>query len=170
MDQHTNLLLSAEVLRREAGLIRGQAVGNTFALKRVASQTYLTVDKLQARVLGEFAEPKNVPEALENSIRNRKCPPLGEFYDLILKAHRAGLLRSEELCTEAPATIEHPPVRWFLSLPPRALTIFLGLAVLGAVGAGLFHWGVVMPAQWLDGLAGWAAVCGALSLGHVLGA
>jgi len=137
MDQHTNLLLSAEVLRREAGLIRGQAVGNTFALKRIASQTYLTVDKLQTRVLAEFAEPKNVPEALESCIRNRKCPPLGEFYDLVLKAHRAGLLRSEELCTEAPATIEHPPVRWFLTLLPRAMSVFLGLAALAGVGAAL---------------------------------
>ena len=90
MDQHTNLLLAAEVLRCEAGLIRGHAVGNTFAFKRLASQTYLTVDKLQARVLAEFTQPKNVPEALENCIRDRKCPPLAEFYDLILKAHRAG--------------------------------------------------------------------------------
>src|SRR6478736_291427 len=170
MDQHTNLLLSAEVLRREDGLVRGQSVGNTFAFKRIASQTYLTVDKLQARVLAEFAQPKNVPEALESCIRNRKCPSLGEFYDLVLKAHRAGLLRSEELCTEAPAAIEHPPVRWFISLRPRVVTVGLGLAALGAVGVGLYRWGAVMPGRWLDGLAGWAAVCGALSLGHVLAA
>jgi len=168
MDQHANLLLSAEVLRREEGLIRGQTVGNAFALKRLASQTYLVVDKLQARALAEFAQPKNVPEALENCIRNRKCPPLGDFYDLILKAHRAGMLRSEELCTEAPAAIEHPPVRWFFSLPPRLMTVLFGLGALIALGVGLSRWGVVMPAGWLDYLCGWAAICGALSLGHVL--
>src|SRR5688572_32986794 len=102
MDQHANLLLSAEVLRRENGIIRGQSVGNSVAFKRIRSQTYLIVDKLQAGVLAEFAQPKNVPEALENCISTRKCPSLGEFYDLILKAHRAGMLRSEELCTDGP--------------------------------------------------------------------
>lgn len=170
MDQHANLLLSAEVLRRETGLIRGQTVGNTFALKRVASQTYLTVDKLQAGVLGEFVQPKNVPQALENCIRERKCPPLREFYDLVLKAHRAGLLRSEELCTDAPAEIEHPPVGWVVSLRPRVTALVLGLGLLGAVGYAFYRWGAVMPTQWLHGLYGWLAVCGALSLGHALAA
>lgn len=168
MDQHANLLLSAETLRRETGLARGQTVGDTFALKRLASQTYLIVNKLEAGVLAEFATPKNVPQALENCIRDRKCPPLHKFYDLVLKAHRAGLLRSEELCPEAPATIERPPVRWFMSLKPRGLTVLAGLGALAAVGAGFDRWGAVLPARWLDVLYGWLAVCGALSLGQSL--
>ena len=146
MDQHANLLLSAEVLRREDGLIRGQTVGTAFALKRVASQTYLIVDKLQAGVLAEFVKPKNVPEALENCIRSRKCPSLGDFYDLVLKAHRAGLLRSEELCKDAPVTIEHPPIHWRISLLPRLGTVLLGLGSLVAIGVALGYWGVVAPA------------------------
>ena len=168
MDQHANLLLSAEVLRREDGLIRGHTVGNAVAIKRIASQTYLIVDKLQAGVLSEFAQAKNVPEALENCILNRKCPPLAEFYDLILKAHRAGILRSEELCKDAPAAIEHPPVRWHFSLPSRVVTVILGLGALAAIGVGLGRWGLVMPAHWLDGVLGWVAICGALSLGQAL--
>jgi CRP-like cAMP-binding protein len=170
MDQHANLLLSAEVLRRDTGLVRGQSVGGTFALKRVASQTYLIVDRLQAGVLAEFAQPKNVPQALENCIRDRKCPPLPKFYDLILKAHRAGLLRSEELCPDAPVTIERPPVRWFIALPPRLSTVLLSLGLLGAVGYAFIRWGAVLPGHALDFLCGWLAVCGALSLGEVLAA
>lgn len=168
MDQHTNLLLSAEVLRREEGLIRGQTVGNAVAFKRISSQTYLIVDRLQAGVLAEFAKPKNVPEALENCIGSRRCPSLGEFYDLILKAHRAGMLRSEELCTDGPAAIEHPSVRWFFALKPRKLTVLAGLGALAAIGVGLVRWGAVMPTHWFDVLFGWVAVCCALSLGHVL--
>jgi CRP-like cAMP-binding protein len=170
MDQHANLLLSAETLRRETGLVRGQTVGSAFALKRLASQTYLVVDKLQAGVLAEFAEPKNVPQALENCIRNRKCPPLHAFYDLILKAHRAGLLRSEELCTEAPATIERPSVRWFLSIPPHAATVSIGLGVLAAVGACFHFRTAALPDGWLDAVAGWLAACVALSASQVLAA
>lgn len=170
MDSQANLLLSAEVLRRETGLIRGQTVGNTFALKRVASQTYLTVNKLQAGVLAEFAQPKNVPEALEACIRNRKCPPLREFYDLVLKAHRAGLLRSEELCTDAPPAVENLPVRWFFPLRPRMLTVAVGFAAIAAVGALLYLRGMALPTRGTDALYGWISVCGALSLGHVLAA
>ncbi len=170
MDQHANLLLSAETLRRDTGLARGQSVGGAFALKRVASQTYLIVDRLQAGVLAEFAQPKNVPQALENCIRDRKSPPLHKFYDLILKAHRAGLLRSEELCTDAPVTIERPPVRWFISLKPRVSTVLLGLGTLAAVSVAFQRWGAVLPSHWTDFVYGWLAVCGALSLGQTLAA
>ena len=170
MDQHANLLLSAEVLRRDAGLARGRRVRDTFAIKRLASQTYLVVNDLQAGVLAEFAEAKNVPQALENCIRERKCPPLREFYDLILKAHRAGILRSEELCTAVPATIERPSVRWFASLKPRVSTLLLCLGSLAAVGFAFRHWGAVLPVRWPDALTGWLVVCAALSLGQVLAA
>jgi len=170
MNQQANLLLSAETLRRESGLVRGQNIEGTFALKRVASQTHLIVNQLQAGVLAEFAEPKNVPQALENCIRERKCPPLHEFYDLVLKAHRAGILRSEELCPDAPAAIERPAVRWFASLKPRVSTLVLCLGSLAAVGVAFWHWGAVPPARILDVLLGWLAVCGALSLGQVLAA
>src|SRR5882762_2138472 len=130
MHLDTNLLLTAEVLRLEPGLVRGQKVKETFALKRVASQTYLVVNALQAGVLEEFAAGKNVPDALERCIRSRACPPLREFYDLILKAHRAGVLRSEELCAEGPAAVLRTPVRWFVSLPPF---LVLTAAIVGAL-------------------------------------
>jgi CRP-like cAMP-binding protein len=170
MNQHANLLLAAENLQRDAGLVRGQNVHGTFALKRVASQTYLVVNELQARVLSEFAKAKSVPQVLEHCICERKCPALREFYDLILKAHAAGILRSEELCTEGPATLERPAVRWFVSLKPRGSTLLACLVALAATGAACWRRETVLPAQPLDFLTGWLAVCGALSLGQVLAA
>ena len=170
MNQHANLLLAAENLQRDSGLVRGKNVHGTFALKRVASQTYLVVSELQARVLAEFAKPKTVPQVLENCICERKCPALREFYDLILKAHAAGILRSEELCTGGPATLERPAVRWFASLKPRVTTLLVCLAATAGAGAAFWQYGAVLPARPLDFVIGWLATCAALSLGQVLAA
>lgn len=169
MPPDTNLLLSAEKLQLEPGLLRGCHVRGTFALKRVSSQTYLAVSELQARVLEEFTQARNVPDALESCIRRRTCPPLREFYDLIVKAHRVGVLRSEELESEGPPPILRPPARWFVSLPPKA-----GLALCGAgVIATLVALALRVPVLSLaarDLFSGWLSVCGALSLGHLLAA
>jgi len=170
MNQHTNLLLAAENLQRDADLHRGKNVRGAFALKRPASQTYMVVNELQARVLSEFAKAKTVPQALENCICERKCPALREFYDLILKAHAAGILRSEELCAEGPAPIERPAVRWFASLKPRVTTLLVCFAVIAATGVVFCLRESVLPVLPLDFALGWLAVCGALSLGQVFAA
>jgi CRP-like cAMP-binding protein len=170
MNQHANLLLTAENLQRDPDLLRGQNVRGTFALKRVASQTYLVVNELQARVLSEFAQAKSVPQVLERCICERKCPALREFYDLILKAHAAGILRSEELCSGGPATIEKPPVRWFVSIKPSVPTLLVCLAAVVGTGVAFWYGGAVLPVRVLDYVTGWLAVCASLSLGQVLAA
>jgi len=169
MSLDTNLLLSAERLQLEPGLVRGKNVRGTFTLKRVSSQTYLVVNELQAHVLEEFTQPCNVPDALENCIRRRTCTPLREFYDLIIKAHRVGVLRSEELDAEGPPPVLRPPVRWLVSLPPKA-SLLLACASLVATLVTLVLRVPVLSLHGLDLLYGWLAVCGALSLGHVLAA
>ncbi|MCX6953158.1 MAG: cyclic nucleotide-binding domain-containing protein, partial [Verrucomicrobia bacterium] len=169
MPLDTNLLLSAERLYLEPGLLRGRPVRGVFTLKRVSSQTYLVVNELQSHVLEEFAQPRNVPDALESCIRRRTCPPLREFYDLILKAHRAGVLRSEELEAAGPPPRPRPPVQWAVPLPPKAGLMLAGIsliAVLVALGLRV----PVLSLHGLDLLYGWLAVCGALSLGHLLAA
>lgn len=170
MNQHTNLLLAAENLQRESGLVRGETVRGTYALKRPSTQAYLVVNELQGRVLAEFSTPKSVPQVLENCICERKCPALREFYDLVLKAHATGILRTEELCTGAPAPIERPSVRWFASIKPRVVTLFVCLAAVAAVGAVFSEREAVLPVRALDFLLGWLVVCAALSLGQVLSA
>src|ERR1044072_8246869 len=100
MELDTNLLLTAEKLYLDPSLVQGKNVDGTFALKRPASKTYLVVDPLQHAVLSEFTQRRSVPEVLEACIRKRCCPALRDFYDLILKAHQVGVLRSEELGAE----------------------------------------------------------------------
>jgi CRP-like cAMP-binding protein len=170
MNPHANVLLSTEILRRDPGLVRGQSIGDTYALKHVAAQTYLVINPLQAGVLAEFAEPKSVPAALENCIRERKCPPLREFYDLILKAHAAGILQGGEPAPGAEASGARPPVRWFATIPPRKLTVAGCLVALVATVLAFWHWDTVPPARVFDVFFGWVVVCLALSLGQALAA
>lgn len=169
MDLDPDLLLTAENLRLETGLVRGQRDRGAVALKRLPSQTYLVVDSLQAQVLEEFAQPRNVPAVLENCIRKRICPPLREFYDLVAKAHRAGILRSEELGAEGPPAAPAPPVRWFLTLPARLVLPFAAVAAVATLAVVILR-APVLPATALAVLEGWAIACAALSLGHALAA
>jgi CRP-like cAMP-binding protein len=169
MHLDTDLLLTAERLQLEPGLLRGEKINGVFAFKRVASQTYLVVNELQARVLGEFASPRSVPEVLEACIRKRSCPALRDFYDLILKAHRAGVLRSEEIGVEGPAAVLEPPVRWFLTVPAAPALAVAGIGGLATLTIGAL-WAPVLPATVLDAAIGWAATCAALSLGQILAA
>jgi CRP-like cAMP-binding protein len=164
----TDLLLTAERLQLEPGLVRGPKVRGAFTLKRVSSQTYLVVNELQSRVLEEFAQPRNVPDVLESCIRRRICPSLREFYDLIVKAHRAGILRSEELDAEGPGATARPPVHWFVPVPPKLGLILTAAGLVATLAAMIFC--VPMPPKGVDIFYGWLSVCGALSLGHLLAA
>lgn len=169
MDLDTNLLLTAEKLYLDPSLVKGKALANTFALKRPASQTYLVVNALENAVLNEFAQRRSVPEVLESCIRKRCCPALRDFYDLILKAHRAGVLRSEELGAEGPAQVDREPARWFLSLPPAIARSSTWLAAAAALAVFVMR-PPTLPSTFLEGLVGWAAACAALSLGQILAA
>lgn len=169
MESDANLILSAETLRLESDLVRGQKVRGVFALKRVPSQTYLVVNELQARILEEFTQPKNVPQVLENCIRARMCTALREYYDLVLKAHRAGVLRSEELYREGPAAATSPAVRWFFPLPAWPILIAAALAGVATLFALALR-SPVFPTREVDWLIGWLATGAAWSLGHLLAA
>lgn len=159
-----DLLLTCEALRLSSSLSRGQTVGEAFTLKCEHTQSYLLVNADQATVLNEFAQPQTVPEVLEICLRNRTCIPLREYYELVLKAYRAGLLLSEQS-----VSTRQPAVRWFLSLPPALVAPIVFLAPAAAI-AMLFVRPPVWSTTWLDLAWGWLATCGALSLGHLVAA
>ena len=165
----SNLLLTAERFHLEPRLVRGGTVRGTFALKRPASRTYLVVSELQGRVLEEFAQPRTVPEVLETCIRKRSCPALRDFYDLVLKAHRAGILRSEELGAEGPRATRWETLRWLLPLPRDFALFFAGIGFLATAAAFALKVPIA-PVTFLDVLTGWAAAAGALCLGQLLAA
>lgn len=159
-----DLFLTGETLRLTPSLARGQPVNETFALKCVHTQGYVIVDGPQAAVLNEFSSPRTVPEVLEVCINNRICLPLREYYELVLKAYRAGIL-----CSEQAVPLRRPAVRWFLGVRPAFLGPLVCLLALGSLFT-LVTKTPVAPADPLEWLWGWLAICGALSLGEVLAA
>lgn len=123
-----NLLLSAQPLVLAANLRTTAPVDGLMVVKNVPAKTYLRVSPAQWEILRLFEEPQMVPAVLDRAIRSRMTPPLGEFYELILKAERACVLRRPD-CTETPiATCD-----WRGSVNPRHLAWPLGVLLLVGV-------------------------------------
>jgi CRP-like cAMP-binding protein len=87
-----NLILSAQTLHLAPEVKRGEPVNGIFVVKNVPAKTYLWVTPEQWLILQQFEKPKMVPAVLGAAILERHCLPLGEFYELILKAIKAEIL------------------------------------------------------------------------------
>lgn len=147
MDQ--NFLLTVEKLVLSETLQRGAATNGVFVIKNIPARTYLSVNEAQAAVLSVFKEPTSVPDALSELLVTRRCLPLREFYELIVKAYDAGILSSTRSRTP-----ERAAMRW-LTLGGSAVLWPAVVAVLTA-GACL----VLRGAPFSSGWPGW--VVGAL--------
>ena len=88
-----NLILSAQTLGLAPQLHRSGLVNGLIVLKNIPQKTYLRVTPEQWVILQMFESPKTVPVVLGMAIRERQCLPLGEFYELVLKALRAEILQ-----------------------------------------------------------------------------
>src|SRR5665213_4038877 len=87
-----NLILSAQTLGLAPHLHKSGLVNGLIVLKNIPQKTYLRVTPEQWVILQMFEAPKTVPIVLGMAIRERQCLPLGEFYELVLKALRANIL------------------------------------------------------------------------------
>ena len=157
-----SLILSAEPLTLGSHLKLGQPIGEVFTVKNVPARTYLRLSLPQWEVLRLFATPQTAPQVLARVIDSRQCPNLGEFYELILKARRAGIL------TSASQTL--PPVSardWKSRLSPRLALPFI--APLLVVGLALAAWlARELPATPVEWALSAAATLGALSFGSIV--
>ncbi|MBC8039276.1 MAG: cyclic nucleotide-binding domain-containing protein [Opitutaceae bacterium] len=159
MDQ--NLLLTVEKLSLNPDIQRGWVANKSFVIKNVPAQTYLTISAAQAVVLQTFAEPITVPDAFARLLRGRDCLPLREFYELVVKAHRAGVLCTGTMRKPVRKTIRWPAWRGgFLLWPTVALVVavFVGLAVRTPLP----------PADWISPAVGACVALVMLSLGQML--
>ncbi len=154
-----NLLLTAIRLQLAPQLIHGELAGGLRTVKNIPERTYLTVTPKQWQILALFQEPQTVPHLLETIIEQRLCPPLGELYELVLKALR------EKILVEADHTaVAVPASNWLVSLRPQKLRYVLWtLLVVGLGLTAALH--PAFPATVLDGLIS----LGALLLASVLG-
>jgi CRP-like cAMP-binding protein len=168
MAMDLQLLFTAERLQLNPHVSKGVDSNGRFTLKTLDTGAYLTIDRLQLGALLAFSKPTTVPEALRVLIVERKCPALRDFYELVLKAQRAGVLQS------GPSPVSQlVPMMWRFGLPAKvARWLGVGSILLGLLALGFFP-----PAQPGGNVSqivvalvtGYLASSLAISLGNVLG-
>ena len=159
-----NLILSAQTLRLAPEIKRSEMEDGLIVLKNVPAKTYLTVTREQWRLLLQFEKPRMVPAVLGDAIRDRQCLPLGEFYELVLKALRAEILLEPE---STPETVLAKDWSWKVrpSVIERPIVI---LFCTGLIMALAFH--PKLPSSVFNALVGLVILSGALSAGELLAA
>ena len=115
-----------------------------------------------------FVTPSTVSEVLVRLLQAQNCPPLSEYYELVTRAHGAGVLGA----ADAPEAAT-PAREWPFHLPPRLVGIVTGFSCLLALLAlglalALAKRGPVDQSQFLGWLGGWGLTVTLLSLGEAL--
>ena len=157
-----NLILSAQTLCLAPQIKRSELIDGLYVLKNSPAKTYLKVTPEQWLILQQFEKPRMVPAVLGNAILERHCLPLGEFYELILKAMRANILLEPGV---GPEPILANDWHWAVrpSVLTRPLTILFCVGILMAL---VFHPRV--PTSALDVVAGIVLLSTTLSFGEFL--
>ena len=162
MDPH--LTLSARSFSLAPALQQSDLINGLRIIKNQSTKTYLRVTMAQWRILEMFAAPCSVPTVLARALDTRTCLPLGEFYELILKAVRSNILIERDTgATAAPVYGWRLGVRPSLVIRPLLVLLFTGIALSLAFQHSL-------PTSLPDLVAGLVVVSAALSLGSVLAA
>jgi CRP-like cAMP-binding protein len=164
------LVLTAQTLRLNPQVMRADVSGTTFVVKNAVNRKYLTVTGEQWNLLRNFSNPATVPDVLRAVILNRTCLPLREFYELILKALRAGILKIDRQTDTEPQVL---PCRWPVSLSPKlplVLSWMSAVTALVMIVVRPFPWPSPWPGGIVDVLVGWIILIASLSLGQVLAA
>ena len=161
-----NFLLTLEILKLSPEVRTGVPVRGVCALKHATTGSYLIVNEAQRLTLEAFRTPQTVPHMLGRAILSRTCLELSEFYELILKAHRAGILTSGA----KPAVMPSPkPLARWLKLPWQVSVTVAMLAGLGFLAA-IALTRLELPHDVWDYVIGWAAWAVCLSFGYLVGA
>ncbi|HEY1849011.1 MAG TPA: cyclic nucleotide-binding domain-containing protein [Opitutaceae bacterium] len=158
-----NLVLSAQTLVVSPHIRRSALAHGLIVLKNPRKQAYLRVTPDQWVILGLFETPRTVPEVLGVAIYERLCLPLGEFYELVLKAVRAGVL--EEPGSEAPPDGPPPARSWRLRTSVAAVPLLL--LFLAALAASLWF-PPVLPSSPLEWAASLGILCAGLCVASLL--
>ncbi len=163
-------LLTSAKLRLNENIRRNTPQPGCVFLRAAQGRQRMVLTPAQADLLTRyFAQPGTVSEVLVKMLQAHSCPPLSEYYELVQRAHDAGVLVVFD-APAAPAAV----CDWKFRVPPKLGGIVAGVTVLLALlglglGLGLAPRGV--PANELtNGLTGWLLSCALLSLGEALAA
>jgi len=162
------LVLTALTLKLNPHIQRAEAPGAVLVLKNIPARKYISVTAEQWSLLRSFSNPATVPDVLRAVILNRTCLPLREYYELILKAQRAGILQ-----VDRQSDPEVRARRWAIPLNPWAPLLLALISVIAAVVALVLK-PMPLPLSWpqdaINALIGWVLLSLGLSLGQVLAA
>lgn len=168
LDQAT--LLSAVSFQLSERLRITEYDADRVVVKYQPGRAYLNVTRLQWGSLQTFADrPLMVPPVLFQLISDRRCPPLREFYELVIKAFECGLLQT----AGHPPPPDEPAADWRARASAsgvRTLIVFAGLACLTAALGSVLNGSFRLPSHVLELLAGWLLACIATSVGYALAA
>lgn len=163
VDQDTLLSISSLRLNPE---IRIQSIrADRLVIKNLRAATYLVIDREQKRILERFSEATSVPRVLFTQIGERRCPPLRDYYELILKAVRAGIL----LCPGVQVPDPEPAAEWRWGVRASVARNF-ALVCMAASMFLLVRNPPSLPTHPWHLLAGWLGLCVAQSMGSFLAA
>lgn len=158
-------LLSTATLRLAPDLRTVRTRGSLLVVKNNTDRRYLVIAQQQWPLLERFARGSTVPEVLCDIISENHCPPLRDFYELVLNAYQNGVLYLDGKVTPVYIT----PAKWRLGLPPPVARIG-SVAVIGCSLIVLILTRVQMPSRALDVIIAGLAVAAAGSLGQFLAA
>lgn len=123
------------------------------------------VTRAQLDILQEFKNGKTAPEVLCSLLSARQSPPLREYYELLLKATRAGILKAADQ-PEPPAK---PAAIWPVRMQGK-LGRFFALTSMCVATILISTHTLVLPSHAGHLLLGWITICLCLSLGNLAGA
>lgn len=162
----TDLLTSAR-LRLDPGVRRSTYRNHGVIMRAAGGDQQLVLTAAQSAILVQgFTTPTTVPAVMVKLLEGNRCPPLQEYYELVLQAHAAGVLLPED-ATPTPTRTR----RWWLRLPPRGALFLARPIILLAIGTLIVAprpW--IAPAWNLGLLWGWLSACALLSLGEIFAA
>jgi CRP-like cAMP-binding protein len=157
-------LLNQAVLRLSPDVKVAELSPDRLAVKYVPGRRIVVMNPAQWALVQRFGAGQTVTQVLCAAIAAQRCPSLRDFYELVIKAVRAGILQTPAV----PVPPEVTPAKW-----PRLNGTFVRwLTLLFAAGAaGSLFWRKVQllpDPVWL--VFGWLAACAAVSLGWMLAA
>lgn len=157
-----NLILTAQTLVLAPHLRESVPIKGIIVVKNIPAKTYLQVTPEQWLLLQQFHNPRTVPAVLGIAIEERFCLPLGEVFELVLKAVRANILLEPQSSSASVASYGwRATVRAETVAKPLVILFFVGLVMTLAFRPQL-------PASYLDVLIGLGVLSVALSAGAVI--
>ena len=159
-----NLILSAQTLSLAPQMQRSGFIDGLIVLKYVPAKTYLRVTPEEWMILQQFEKPRTVPDVLGGAIRERYCLPLGEFYELVLKAMRANILLEPGPGPDVVRAFE-----WSWSIRPKVLARPLTILFFVGITMALFF-PPKLPSSALDWVIGIVLLTATLSFGNFVAA